>query len=70
MLLAIDDHEEFEAVTKMLDEMREKKRRDLLTIRAKAEFEIAVSNLITAVGTETAKRIVREVNHKLRYNLL
>ena len=69
MLLSVNNHEEFEAVTKMLNEMREKKARELAESQAKAEFEMAVSNLITAVGTATAKRILREINHKLRYDL-
>lgn len=69
MLLSIDDYEELEAVTKMLDEMRERRARELAESQAKAEFEMAVSNLITAVGTAAAKRILREINHKLRYDL-
>ena len=69
MLLAINDYEEFEAVTKMLDEMRKKKARELAESQARAEFEMAVSNLVTAVGTETTKRILREINHKLRHDL-
>lgn len=66
MTIYLDSCEEFDAVNEMLTEMRAKKAREQVVAKAKAEYELAVSNLIAAVGTEDAKRIMREMRTRLR----
>ena len=66
MTISVDNCEEFDAVNEMLAEMRAKKKREQVVAEAKAEYELAVSNLIAAVGTEDAKRIMREMRTRLR----
>lgn len=66
MTIYLDSCEEFDAVNEMLTEMREKKAREQVVTKAKTEYELAVSNLIAAVGTEDAKRIMREMRTRLR----
>lgn len=66
MTIYLDSCEEFDAVNEMLTEMRAKKAREQVVAKAKAEYELAVSNLIAAIGTEDAKRIMREMRTRLR----
>ena len=66
MTIYLDSCEEFDAVNEMLTEMRAKKAREQAVAKAKAEYELAVSNLIAAIGTEDAKRIMREMRTRLR----
>ena len=46
--------------------MTKENMREQVIAKAKAEFEMAVSNLIMAVGTDEAQNIMREMRRSLR----
>lgn len=65
-VITAETAEEVKAANEAILKIREERQRQETIQKCKMAISFEVSNAISEIGLEEVKRIVREINHKLR----